>query len=398
MYADVLACFIIFQSVFFFLDAYVYSKTDRNIARKGEYTWFSVLIIVHMIYLALNSIWTMNEYEMFTIDRGVMTVLCMGSLFCISGCSFVFFMFTTERFDIDFMRRRGLRIVCLLPEMITALLILISPWSDLLFRINEENSLEQGRLYPLMLVSSSLYLIAVAVIAARNTFKAKTQRQRFSSTAFLASVLIILLFVAIDDLLMKASILPAAVFAVIVVIFIDMQNANIYSDALTGLNNRRRAMEYLADELRTVSADDPMYLYMGDLDNFKSINDLYSHLTGDEALLICSRALKSVTAEHGGFAARYGGDEFIFCLRPKKAGTDPELIIAELSERLTALSKEAQTPYNLSMSVGYMICSDPAAQLNDCIMLADQMLYERKDELHRSHSRKASAEKDKPAA
>ena len=59
---DALIAFVIFQTVFFFLDIYVYSKTNRDIARKGEYTFFCALIIIHMFYLIMNSLWSLQEY------------------------------------------------------------------------------------------------------------------------------------------------------------------------------------------------------------------------------------------------------------------------------------------------------------------------------------------------
>ena len=59
MDSDILLAFSVFQLTFLLLDIYILSMTGRDIARKGEYTWFGVLILTHMVYLILNTVWTM---------------------------------------------------------------------------------------------------------------------------------------------------------------------------------------------------------------------------------------------------------------------------------------------------------------------------------------------------
>ena len=161
-----------------------------------------------------------------------------------------------------------------------------------------------------------------------------------------------------------------------------MQESNINSDTLTGMNNRRKADEYLSEQLTHVSATHPLYLYLGDLNSFKKINDTYGHIEGDEALICCSRALKRTIGKYSGFAARFGGDEFLMAWQPAKTAfsdPDPEALIRDLSALLTELSQDK--PYQLAMTVGYVECTDPSVSLSDRIKQADQMLYERKAKL-----------------
>lgn len=78
-------------------------------------------------------------------------------------------------------------------------------------------------------------------------------------------------------------------------------------DSLTGLLNRRALEELMAESEKKES---PRCLILLDLDRFKSINDMYGYLAGDEllrqiALRIQSALLPSCSA------ARWGGDEFI---------------------------------------------------------------------------------------
>lgn len=107
------------------------------------------------------------------------------------------------------------------------------------------------------------------------------------------------------------------------------------SDTLTGLLNRKTFDQYLIDILSRISADDdgthrPAHLprrrhprgqvdhhWLGvmDVDHFKSINDRFGHLIGDEVLILVARMMKeSFRSQDKLF--RFGGEEFVVLLKP----------------------------------------------------------------------------------
>ncbi len=82
-------------------------------------------------------------------------------------------------------------------------------------------------------------------------------------------------------------------------------------DELTGLYNRRyldRAFEHECLRVRKYERD--LSCLIMDLDNFKSCNDTYGHLTGDLALKHVAATIKSAT-RGADIVARYGGEEFV---------------------------------------------------------------------------------------
>lgn len=86
-------------------------------------------------------------------------------------------------------------------------------------------------------------------------------------------------------------------------------------DALTGLANRRRFDEVLAEEIRRASRHGwPLALLMIDADHFKGYNDALGHVAGDAALVALSGCLQRRTSRSGELAARYGGEEFAVIL------------------------------------------------------------------------------------
>ena len=374
---DVLIAFSVFQLVFLLLDLFILANTGRNIARKDEYTWFYRLIVTHIVYLVLNSLWTLSEYDLLKLPRSVLLIICTLSLWSVTNCATFFFFFVSERMQLKYLQSGIGRWLRWLPAALTTLLIFTTAWTRLVFYLSEEGYFVHGPMYLPTLTLASLYLLFVAAVALVNIFRKKTRFQRKANATLLALVLIIFAFILADGSLTKASILPGAIFSVITGIFILMQEANINSDVLTGMNNRRKAEEYLTDRIKNVSEKKPLYLYMGDLNNFKKINDTYGHAVGDEALILCSQALKRTIAQYGGFAARYGGDEFLLSWQPDKdKEADPDALSNDVNAYLQELSKEK--PYNLVMTMGYACCTNAQEPLISYIRQADSMLYQRK--------------------
>ncbi len=82
------------------------------------------------------------------------------------------------------------------------------------------------------------------------------------------------------------------------------------TDALTGLDNRRRLMENLEAEHRRCQRTGGVYaVVMMDIDHFKDVNDTYGHQAGDDVLRIMAERMRKVFRGTD-FIGRYGGEEF----------------------------------------------------------------------------------------
>jgi len=88
-----------------------------------------------------------------------------------------------------------------------------------------------------------------------------------------------------------------------------------YADGLTGVANRRRFDEALAEACAAASKQrTPLSLLLLDLDHFKQLNDTQGHQIGDEALRAVAALLAERTETRGGLVARFGGEEFAWLL------------------------------------------------------------------------------------
>lgn len=148
-------------------------------------------------------------------------------------------------------------------------------------------------------------------------------------------------------------------------------------DPLTALYNRR-ALDLRAPRLLAqVSPAQPGALLLIDIDNFKSVNDLFGHTAGDRLLIALSEMIRAVVP-HGALAARLGGDEFVILLNT--ASTEQ---IVDLGSRLREqffklTSQTFATPEPVTLSIGANLFDQPPASLSALIEQGDTTLYETK--------------------
>jgi len=89
----------------------------------------------------------------------------------------------------------------------------------------------------------------------------------------------------------------------------------VREDHLTGVANRRHFDDMLVRELHLCfRSRQPLVLMMIDVDRFKSYNDRYGHVEGDECLRRIGAMLRQITRQPADTVARYGGEEFAVIL------------------------------------------------------------------------------------
>ena len=121
-------------------------------------------------------------------------------------------------------------------------------------------------------------------------------------------------------------------------------------DDLTGLANRRHALERLTQEsVRFERQGRPFSVAILDLDHFKSINDTHGHAVGDEVLRAFAAEAAS-TLRAGDLIARWGGEEFLLLL-PDTGATQAQASVTRLLERVRALPHGSRAPLSFSAGV-----------------------------------------------
>ncbi len=151
------------------------------------------------------------------------------------------------------------------------------------------------------------------------------------------------------------------------------------SDGLTGLSNRRHFDEYLELEWRRAMREQSqLSLLMIDVDYFKTYNDTFGHLEGDEALRKVATAIREASSRPSDLPARYGGEEFVLVL-PNTSPGGARLVAEKLRQTVEALKIPHIAPVegaSLTISIGLStVTPQPNSHCRQLISAADKGLY-----------------------
>lgn len=169
------------------------------------------------------------------------------------------------------------------------------------------------------------------------------------------------------------------------------------TDPMTGINNRaffESHIEYAWNN--AARATEYLSIMMVDVDHFKSINDNFGHLIGDEVLVAIAQKIRKSLTRTTDQVARYGGEEFVAVL----SSTDLEGAL-QVAERVRA-NVEAMDPMEFGLDSGVTVSIgvstlSPATtplSLRDFIAQADTALYSAK---HQGRNRVVAFDPDPDA-
>jgi two-component system cell cycle response regulator len=149
-------------------------------------------------------------------------------------------------------------------------------------------------------------------------------------------------------------------------------HADALTDTLTGLGNRRRLLEDLAELLVSGEPSRSRLLVVLDLDGFKAYNDSFGHPSGDVLLSRLGRELEVAARERGGTAYRPGGDEFCALIANSRDGRRG--LRAAVGDALWA---------GVTASYGEVVLPLEADSPERALQLADRRLYADKSQRRR---------------
>ena len=144
-------------------------------------------------------------------------------------------------------------------------------------------------------------------------------------------------------------------------------------DPLTGLFNRRSMDKYLITALEQSKGDGLVFsVILGDIDDFKRVNDTYGHNIGDQVLMQVAKTI-SENASEGCRVCRWGGEEILIFI------PENETVTYEVAEKIRQSIEQIRVPFSadyVSVTMTFGIAEySPGLPFNKLVSIADNRLY-----------------------
>lgn len=260
-----------------------------------------------------------------------------------------------------------------LPVLANTLMIIINLWYGFIFYVDTNNIYHRGKFFLLPVMMAFSYLLLSSYMALHKAHKTKIESEKSQLYLMASFILPPLVGGILQALFYGLSLIWVNVVISLLMIFVNIQNQQINTDSLTGLNNRLQFDKYLFFKTKSDNDRDVIALIMIDVDKFKQINDSYGHLCGDKALISVANVLKKSCKNKNAFLSRYGGDEFTIIYETRKL-TNIQKLITQIEQNVNIFNSVSKEKFSISLSIGYAVW-EKNSSVDTLIAQADYNMY-----------------------
>lgn len=274
-----------------------------------------------------------------------------------------------------------------LPLAALAVIILTNPIHGWLFTVGDDCIYSRSDCLFITWMVEWGYFIAAEIINIRVVLKEKQSMRRRELKCYLLFALPLVTASLAQMLFYGLTVLQIGYMTGLLLINSSKQLYHMHRDEMTGIGNRNAFLSF-RDSITASSKSVWLTIIMMDADHFKSINDSYGHLKGDQAIRDIADVLHysiHLLRDSNIRLFRYAGDEFVITaveLDPDKRSRLIRLIESGITEKNNS-NLAAGEKYTLSLSIGYAAasCHDEAG-FDELLKMADEKMYAAKRNSH----------------
>ncbi len=304
--------------------------------------------------------------------------------FFVQASSMYWILYCYKKLNVDKRKVKMTFPIILTFSIFMFLLTLLSLYTKTIFWIDSNNYYVRGKYNFYFSLINLLYFVYSSYLILYRLNKSKSREEARQAKVLLSYVI----FPVIGTFLQLISygINTIWIFSAIslLILYFHLQNAQLSSDYLTGLNNRRRFEMYIEKKLANRNKDKIIFLFIIDINNFKSINDNCGHYVGDKALVEFAKLLSDSVYKED-FIARVGGDEFVVFGERNSLNYIDDLknsILRNVSD-FNRSNKSSERDYILSISIGVSkLLYDENKSMDEFLIEADKEMYNEKNKLN----------------
>lgn len=307
-------------------------------------------------------------------------VLVANSIYFAAQCSLaylwmVFFQIRTRHIT----NLRSPRIILgALPLLLFISALSTNPFTKIFFYVNDSNTYVRGKYVYIHWIIEFIYVLLILALILKRFICAPNRTIRKEYGTYIGFFIPVIISGIAQLLFYGVSATQIGVVISSLMVFQEMQTNHITRDDLTKLNNRR-ALGNLEQSLTSRENGTTITLFMIDVDKFKSINDTYGHLVGDEALKTIADVLRNSLGNLPGnrlIIFRYAGDEFVI-VGTKVTADMISQVKKKIQKNLDIANSNKNQPYHLGLSIGVatMLCKSHK-DFEKLMEQADSAMYE----------------------
>lgn len=345
-------------------------KNTKSLDRR-HFNVLTILVIGLMIFDILRYVLSGSE------GQGGRTALWLAHflyLMCIVSVSSTWLMYVASRLNVGGNHENRAKLTKFLSviSLLYAVVAVSTWWTGALFEITPEGVYVKGKYYYITYMVSIALIVGNMIMILYVRSKEGSKERRKECILLLLCGFPPLVGIAMQHLWRDWWVGATAVSLTLLFLYLNNQNRQITTDALTGLNNRMEFDQYIFRRAEQ-SGNTGWGLFMLDVDDFKLINDTLGHAVGDEALWETADILRRILGKDKIFIARYGGDEFAV-VGDWETEQEARAAIARVEDELARYNRELAKNYKLSFSIGYAMWHE-VDTIEQLIEKADERMY-----------------------
>lgn len=352
-----------------FLLLYRIRIAQTNQFDENAYNFMLIVTFIATINETLSFIIDARPGFIFHILQYISNTISSASSGIIGYCWCLFVEYHIHR---NFKRIKKKSRILAVPLIIATILIFINLLgTGIIFDISKENVYTRGPMNFILYIFVFVYYIE----SIYTVQKAKSDSILVEFFPIYFFIIPCMIGTMIQGFFFGISTVWLCVAIAFIIVYIEIQISISFIDDLSGLYNRKYMNHYL-DKLQN---DKPKHVYgfLMDINDFKTINDIYGHLKGNQAIIQFGKILQH-SIDKDSVAIRMGGDEFvIFAIL--KSNEEALALKKRIEQNIRQFNTNSTEPFHLSFSIGMAKYS---GNIETFLSSMDDSMYEAKN-MHR---------------
>ncbi len=326
----------------------------------------------------MNMIWNLHIDGYLWLGGGLSWLINAAyfALLELSAFSWFIYACVVESWDILHNRRKFL--ACAIPMWILFALLIVSAFNGCIFSVDAAGVYHRGPLFFMQPLLSYGYVLFTACKSLRVVLTRKNSAARREYLVIASFALPLLLCGVLQLLLPRLPVAAVGVALSYLLVYMNSLQLMVSLDPVTGISDRRQFLLSLRSRADSLRPKERLFFLFIDVDNFKSINDIYGHNEGDRVLRIVAETLREVCAEHNASFGRYGGDEFTVAYVVGE-GQDARTVCRDLKRALDGRLSAGSLISSVGLSIGEVEFRRGEESIQDLITRADREMYLEKE-------------------